>query len=311
MKQPILPFALRLLGQHIALIYPVLLFSLLMEGLRPSGELPTLQWRWAALLLLLMLIKVAFTCGWYGCVCAVVQDAMKNLKAPSITADVFVKQPEPDAQPSILPRTFKYFKVFFPTVGRYFLPVALGEIVLTLIQLVVLLTALLLAVQNWGLPQIKPEALTALQTPQQVAYWLQTLPVAEVLRLERYSWLLIGLGSGLLLFQALTQFWVFYVLLLQKNPLTALFNSVGFTLKHLFNLMVQFTPVWLLSALFFMLSLSNIGWLAFLGMMGATLTLLLMLLMSTSFFYHHFTQAQLLPLDEGQNGPVHSEKSAT
>jgi hypothetical protein len=314
MKQPlVLPFALRLLGQHLTLIYPVLLFSLLMESLRPDGELPTLQWRWAALLLLLMLIKVAFTCGWYGCVCAVVQDALKSaVPAKTVTpaGDMFVKQPEAEESPSVLPRTFKYFKVFFPTVGRYFLPVAVGELLLTLFQVAVALGALWLAVQNWGIPNIDPQVITALQTPQQVSAWLLSLPVAELTRLEHYSWLLIALGAGMLLTQALTQFWVFFVLLLQQNPLKALLRSVGFTVTHTFGLLVQFTPVWLLSGLFILLSMAKLGWLAFVGMMGATLTLLLMLLMSTSYFYQQYVQAQLLPLDDGQNGPVSSKKTA-
>jgi hypothetical protein len=307
----LIPFSFRLMSRHVGLIYPMLLFSMLMDGLRPQQTF-SLEWRWLGLLILFILIKLAFTCGWYGCVCAAVED---ELPPPVNNSDQFIKQAPvtntaAKTTPNLWPKTFQYFKAFFPTIGRYFGPLVLGELLLLAIQVGLLAGVLWLGVSQIGLPSALNH-LPTLNTSDQLKQWLQTLPESQSLQFAQLSLLAMGSFLMVLLVQALTQFWVFFVILLQQPVLTALWRGVVFTIKHLLPLVLQFLPVFSLMACFSLLGAVNIWWISLIGMMGSTLSLLLLVIMAATFFYLRFNQARLLPLDEGQNGPVPSEKSAT
>jgi hypothetical protein len=306
----LMSFSLRLLGQHMGLIYPMLLFSLLMDGLRPQEGL-TFEWRWLVLLLLFLLIKVAFTGGWYGCICLAVEDALTERKRQSPDGDTFQVGTNKPATPSLWPKTFRFYKAFFPTIGRYFIPLACGEGLLLAVQLGLVLLLLWWGVHSIGLPQTALPSVDVMSSSKLLSEWLLALPAADMSRVQQLSSLMIGCFGLMLLLQSLTAFWVFFVILLQQNPIKALFHSVGFSLKNLLPLAVQFLPIFLLFGCFGLLSAVQSPWLSFIGVMGITVSMLLMVIMASSFFYHRFDQAQLLPLNEGDNKPVSSEKPVT
>jgi hypothetical protein len=282
-----------LLARHMALIYPLLVFSVLVNGLIPHNQALALTWPWVLLLLLLVALHVAFTCGWYGCVFSVVLQAMSP-------------QSQTTPAPSLLPDTFKHFNVFIPTVGRYFgvmlqaallmssVPVGLGLLGLAVLQATV------------GLFTQWPQG-AQLTSNASLRAWANTLTEAQQLQLTLLVLLIFAVVAVAGVSQWFAPFWLQGMMLRQQNPWHAYCRSVVLVFRRLGPLLLVGIPVTLLTFCCMFLSATGADILKLVGTFALTLVELFWLLYTTVLFVQTHTQVQLFTVDDG---PVKASTSS-
>ena len=211
----ILGHSFLILTGNFILLYPLMILILLGSFLAPArGLTGTVDLAWLLQLAIMVMIAVAFKAGIY----AMIYLAVLRFARP--------EPPKEDNPPS--PPIFNNFfliKCFFPGVGAYFVPLALGE----LLQLVVLCgiiagTAYLID-QTSGIPpilnQISPET-----TQAQFAAKMATLSPAAQEQISQFS-LLILLGLLVYgLFSMLVMLWPAYVVIHNMNAFRAFGRSL-------------------------------------------------------------------------------------
>ncbi len=236
--------SLVILFRNLILVYPLLVYILLLTVMFPHEPLPKLpdfeagqihQWvlhnyRWLILGVVLLLLSSAFMAGIYN----MVYFAIARYFSPP-------KPPEPkDSEESPSPPVFSSFfliKAFFPGVGQYFGAITGGILLHLVIVLVVFVTAYYFIVANGGIPgiiaQVKPE-----MTFVDVQQMIEGLSEESRRQLSVFTGIIINslLAYGLL--SMITMFWPAFVLLGQNNPIRAYWSSIRQFLSDPFRVLL-------------------------------------------------------------------------
>jgi hypothetical protein len=309
----------KMLGQHLFLIYPLLLLLMLIDAMRPQ-ELLIGDWRILVFLGLLFLLQTAFTTGWLAMQGQSVLQIKHKWLAPTVgtaSQSAEAKASGQASSPTVaLFRGFHVFKCFIPAVGKYFLPILIGNSIYA-----VLLTAAIAGVTVLLWPVVMPHApsvadLSGLsakigsiaQAPDMLEQ-LKAFPLADKQLLDQLMLLMLAGMVVSLLLAGLTQFWGLFVILLQNNPFKAFVRSVGFTFRRAFPLLGSLIVFALLSGLTMFLQISP---LPLLSLMGAFVSMVLYLwwqLYIACTFVQHYPAADLAlqgsstpPISDGVTG---------
>lgn len=195
-------------SRNFALMYIFLFFSLLIVGIWPESETPSLEPRWILLFAVLILLSAAFMAGWFNMISSASQRYFTSQKGKPVDVGVTV-----DA--------FKLFGDFLPGVGRFFGSFAVG----TLIQAAV---AGLIIYAVWdhiggNLPLF--EKIAAMQPVEREAY-MGHMPRAEQLAIgEAFLAILVG-AAVFAVYTLLTMFWQAYIVFCGHSAPGALWMSV-------------------------------------------------------------------------------------
>lgn len=202
------------LGRNFVLLYPLLFFSLLLSVLIPqTTEQPTLDVKWVSLLSVLFLLFYAFTAGWFKMIYTGIQSYLKP-KPVSLYKEVDAPTGDPFLEP------FRLFKDFFPGVGEFFGPFALGGALQVSVLLLVAVAVYYLTTEWIGLPP-GLDKLATLKTDAEVDAFLNSLTFAEKSQWGQISFLLLGAMLSYGVFYLVTMFWAPFIIVHRVGALKA------------------------------------------------------------------------------------------
>ncbi len=194
--------------RNFALMYIFLFFSLLIVGLWPESETPSLEPRWILLGAVLLLLSAAFMAGWFHMISVASQRYFSAQKGKPVDVAVTV-----DA--------FKLFGEFLPGIGQFFGSFVVG----TLVQALVAGLIIYLVWDHIGPQMALFEKLAAMQPVERAAY-MARMPMPEQLALGQASLAMMAGLAGFALYTLLTMFWQAYVVFCEYHALKALWMSV-------------------------------------------------------------------------------------
>lgn len=229
--------AFKITNENIILTTPLVLFLFIFSIYLSIAKNAPETFPSAILLILTTLFMFgAFFAGWFF----MVKKAL-DLDKQEITVE------EEKAKAS-----FSLLKEIPVGVGEYFLPYTFGLILYTGLILVLLYLAYQIGLHFIGNVGITLNELRiALNSPAAMKSLVSSLSVAELTKLNTWNVLFLSFMG---LFSFLTMFWGAHIVIKNKNPLMALFQSIGFIFKNLLPSIILFVYI---SFINFLVSLVN------------------------------------------------------
>ncbi len=223
-------------GRLSVLLFPVVVFLLVVDVIRSRVMfVSAVDWRWFLVLGILLLLKAAFAAGWFNMVYEVTAQSRSQRKQGE--GDSFQRITDTSSSSSAFPDamndSFGLLKSFFPGVGDYFLPMALG-ILLTTGVVFLIFWLIQQDVQNTiGYPHAIFERLSELlaegpEGQEEMQTYINTMSLTDQERLSLFlEKQLLGV-FGSLVFVFLTMFWIPILMIRRVNVFSAYGQSLRF-----------------------------------------------------------------------------------
>ncbi len=225
-----------LLGRNLVLFYPVLIYLIFFDVIRPRGMMVSADAKWLAFAGLLMLLLSAFSAGWFNMVYMAVLQHRKPA-SPALTGE---DVPD-EAAMTRLTETFAVFKAFFPGVGEYFFRFALGWLVFFGVLAIMLWVAHGQVMAGGGYPAVFEEMITLIQRGPEAQRELEALTrnlSPEVMaQMGAVFSIFGGTMTAFSLFALVTIFWAPLVIMRQLGAFRAYLESLRLFFRNPFKLM--------------------------------------------------------------------------